>query len=152
MGTQKYIRMSWLRTAQTASEPPADTGKDSSADGSCVHYQARAIAAACVPKAVGREPRFVHDRMPLTLDPPRLGPTAELVLDGVAAGAWPDVHAGVRASVRPRDRMDPVADSVDTYAEQHERIRALYPRVAAISPRNPHKVVSAHNLGFGQPR
>jgi hypothetical protein len=48
--------------------------------------------------------------------------------------------------------MDPVADSVDTYAEQHERIRALYPRVAAISPRNPHKVVSAHNLGFGQPR
>ena len=49
------------------------------------------------------------------------------LLGGVAAGAWPDVHAGVHATVRPRNRVEPVSDWVDTYAEQRERFRALYP-------------------------
>jgi xylulokinase len=49
------------------------------------------------------------------------------ILGGVAAGAWPDVHAGVRATVRPRDRIEPVQGWVDVYAEQRERFTALYP-------------------------
>ena len=49
------------------------------------------------------------------------------ILGGVAAGAWPDVHAGVRATVRPRDRIDPVPEWVDPYAERRQRFRALYP-------------------------
>ena len=45
----------------------------------------------------------------------------------VTAGIWPDVHAGVRATVRPRDQIDPVPDWVDTYAHRREQFRALYP-------------------------
>ncbi len=49
------------------------------------------------------------------------------ILGGVAAGAWPDVHAGVRATVRPRDPVEPNRDWVDVYQTQRERFRALYP-------------------------
>jgi xylulokinase len=53
------------------------------------------------------------------------------ILGGVAAGAWPDVHAGVRATVRPRDPVEPNRDWVDTYKTQRERFRALYPALRA---------------------
>jgi xylulokinase len=49
------------------------------------------------------------------------------ILGGVAAGAWSDVHAGVQATVRPRDPVAPNPEWVDAYAERRERFRALYP-------------------------
>ncbi len=49
------------------------------------------------------------------------------ILAGVAAEIWPDVHAAVKATVRPRGKIDPVPEWVATYAEQRERYRALYP-------------------------
>jgi xylulokinase len=49
------------------------------------------------------------------------------ILGGVAAGVWPDVHAAVRATVRPRDPVDPNPDWVEIYRGQRERYRALYP-------------------------
>jgi xylulokinase len=49
------------------------------------------------------------------------------ILGGVAAGAWPDVHAGVQATVRPRDPVEPISDWVEIYRTQRERFRALYP-------------------------
>jgi xylulokinase len=55
------------------------------------------------------------------------------ILAGVAAGAWPDVHAGVRATVRPRDPVEPIGDWVDTYRTQRERFRALYPALRPLS-------------------
>jgi xylulokinase len=54
------------------------------------------------------------------------------ILGGVAAGAWPDVHAGVRATVRPRDPVEPNHAWVDVYREQRERFRALYPALVAL--------------------
>jgi xylulokinase len=49
------------------------------------------------------------------------------ILGGVAAGVWPDVHAAVKATVKPRDQIEPVPECVEIYAEQRERYRALYP-------------------------
>jgi xylulokinase len=49
------------------------------------------------------------------------------ILAGVAAGAWPDVHQGVAATVRPREGIDPVPDWVEVYRERRERFQALYP-------------------------
>jgi xylulokinase len=49
------------------------------------------------------------------------------ILGGVAAGGWPDVHAAVKATVRPRDRVEPVPEWVTVYREQRARYRALYP-------------------------
>jgi xylulokinase len=49
------------------------------------------------------------------------------ILGGVAAGVWPDVHAAVKATVKPRDQIEPVPEWVEIYAEQRERYRALYP-------------------------
>ncbi len=49
------------------------------------------------------------------------------ILAGVAAETWPDVHAGVKATVRPRDPIDPDPEWAATYAERRERYRALYP-------------------------
>ncbi|HET6868779.1 MAG TPA: xylulokinase [Solirubrobacteraceae bacterium] len=49
------------------------------------------------------------------------------VLGGVAAEVWPDAHTAVKATVKPRGQVDPVPEWVDTYAEQREPYRALYP-------------------------
>ncbi len=49
------------------------------------------------------------------------------ILGGVAAGMWPDVHAAVAATVKPRGRIEPVAEWIEPYREQRERFRALYP-------------------------
>jgi xylulokinase len=54
------------------------------------------------------------------------------ILGGVAAGAWPDVHAAVAATVRPREQIEPVADWVAPYRVQRERYRALYPALKAL--------------------
>jgi xylulokinase len=54
------------------------------------------------------------------------------ILGGVAAGTWPDVHAGVAATVRTRARVDPVAEWVKVYGEARERYRALYPALRHI--------------------
>ncbi|HYB30384.1 MAG TPA: xylulokinase [Solirubrobacteraceae bacterium] len=49
------------------------------------------------------------------------------ILGGVAAGAWPDVHAAVRATVRPRGRIDPQPGWAKVYREQRAKFQALYP-------------------------
>jgi xylulokinase len=49
------------------------------------------------------------------------------ILGGVAAGVWPDVHAAVAATVKPRERIEPVPEWVEVYRGQRERFRALYP-------------------------
>ncbi|MBV8221243.1 MAG: xylulokinase [Solirubrobacterales bacterium] len=54
------------------------------------------------------------------------------ILAGVAAGVWPDVHAGVAATVRPRERIEPVPEWVDIYKEQRSRYRALYPALRTV--------------------
>jgi xylulokinase len=54
------------------------------------------------------------------------------ILGGVAAGVWPDVHAGVAATVQPRAQIDPVPEWVECYREARERFRALYPALRAV--------------------
>ncbi len=54
------------------------------------------------------------------------------LLGGVAAGVWPDAHAAVRATVRPRERVDPLPEWVEIYAAQREQYRALYPALRAL--------------------
>jgi xylulokinase len=54
------------------------------------------------------------------------------ILGGVAAKTWPDVHAAVKATVKPRDPVEPVADWIEPYREQRERFRALYPALRAV--------------------
>jgi xylulokinase len=49
------------------------------------------------------------------------------ILAGVAAGTWPDVHAGVAATVHVGEEIDPVAEWTGIYREERERYRALYP-------------------------
>ena len=49
------------------------------------------------------------------------------ILGGVAAGVWPDVHAGVQATVNARDPVEPNPEWVEIYRTQRERYRALYP-------------------------
>jgi xylulokinase len=49
------------------------------------------------------------------------------ILGGVAAGTWPDVPAAVAATVRPGERIDPVAEWVEIYRPRRERYRSLYP-------------------------
>jgi xylulokinase len=49
------------------------------------------------------------------------------ILGGVAAGVWPDVHAAIATTVRPRERFEPVPEWVEVYRERRERFRALYP-------------------------
>ncbi len=49
------------------------------------------------------------------------------LLGGVAAGVWPDVHAATAATVRVRERIEPVAEWVEVYREQREHFQALYP-------------------------
>jgi xylulokinase len=54
------------------------------------------------------------------------------ILGGVAAGVWPDVHAGVAATVQPRDVIEPVPEWVEVYREGRERFRALYPALRRV--------------------
>jgi xylulokinase len=55
------------------------------------------------------------------------------LLGGVAAGAWTDVHAAVAATVRARERIEPVAEWVSVYRELRGRYRALYSATASKS-------------------
>jgi len=54
------------------------------------------------------------------------------ILGGVAAGAWPDVHAAVRATVRPRGRIDPNPQWIDVYRERRPHFEALYPALRQV--------------------
>jgi xylulokinase len=49
------------------------------------------------------------------------------LLGGVAGGVWKDVHEAVAATVRPTERVEPVAAWVEPYRELREHFRALYP-------------------------
>jgi sugar (pentulose or hexulose) kinase len=51
---------------------------------------------------------------------------AQSILAGVAVGVWPDVHAGVEATLRLRSTVEPVAEWVTLYRERRERFRELY--------------------------
>jgi xylulokinase len=54
------------------------------------------------------------------------------ILGGVAAGVWPDVQAGVAATVAPREQIDPVSEWVECYRERREQFRALYPALRGV--------------------
>jgi len=51
------------------------------------------------------------------------------ILGGVAAGAWPDVQAGVKATVRPQREIEPDPEWVEVYREQRPKFRKLYPAI-----------------------
>ncbi len=53
------------------------------------------------------------------------------LLGGVAGGVWPDVTTAVAATVRPRERIEPVSDWIEPYRAGRERFRALYPALRA---------------------
>ena len=53
------------------------------------------------------------------------------LLGGVAGGVWPDVPAAVAATVRPRERIEPVPEWIGPYRDGRERFRALYPALRA---------------------
>ncbi|MGH2876768.1 MAG: xylulokinase, partial [Solirubrobacteraceae bacterium] len=55
------------------------------------------------------------------------------LLAGVAAGAWPDVHAAMAATVRPTELIEPVPEWVEVYRELRPRYRALYPAIRRIA-------------------
>jgi xylulokinase len=55
------------------------------------------------------------------------------ILGGVAAGVWPDVHAGVQATVRPRDPVEPIPEWVDAYRDQRKKFTALYPALKSLT-------------------
>jgi len=54
------------------------------------------------------------------------------LLGGVAAGVWSDVHQAVAATVRSRERIEPVPDWIEIYRQGRERFRALYPALRSI--------------------
>jgi xylulokinase len=54
------------------------------------------------------------------------------ILGGVAAGVWPDVRAGVQATVTPRETIEPVPEWVSIYRERRAHFRALYPALRGI--------------------
>jgi xylulokinase len=54
------------------------------------------------------------------------------ILGGVAAGAWPDVHAAVAATVKPRGQIEPVAEWVEVYQSARERFERLYPALREV--------------------
>jgi len=54
------------------------------------------------------------------------------ILGGVAAGVWPDVHAAVQATVKPRAPIEPVPAWLNPYREQRQRFQALYPALTAL--------------------
>jgi xylulokinase len=51
------------------------------------------------------------------------------ILGGVAGEVWPDVHAGVKATVRARGEIEPVPEWVEVYKEQRPKFQALYPAI-----------------------
>jgi xylulokinase len=55
------------------------------------------------------------------------------ILGGVAAGVWPDVHAGVQATVRPRDPVEPIPEWVDAYRDQRKKFTAMYPALKSLT-------------------
>jgi xylulokinase len=55
------------------------------------------------------------------------------LLGGVTGGLWADVHEAVRACVRPRGEVEPVAEWVQPYRELRERYRALYPALRGVA-------------------
>jgi xylulokinase len=55
------------------------------------------------------------------------------ILGGVAAGAWPDVHAAVAATVNPRETIEPVPEWVEVYGAARERFRGLYPALRGVA-------------------
>ena len=54
------------------------------------------------------------------------------ILGGVAAQVWPDVGTAVAATVRPGERIEPVAEWVEAYRSLRVRYRALYPALQAL--------------------
>ena len=54
------------------------------------------------------------------------------ILGGVAAGVWPDVHAAVSATVRPRECVEPVPQWIEEYRHRRQYFRSLYPALAAL--------------------
>src|SRR4051794_18490437 len=55
------------------------------------------------------------------------------LLGGVAGGLWADVEEAVRACVRPRGEVEPVAGWIEPYRELRERYRALYPALRGVA-------------------
>ncbi len=55
------------------------------------------------------------------------------ILGGVAAEVWPDVPTAIAATVRPRDRIEPVPEWVEVYRERRERYTALYPALQGVA-------------------
>lgn len=54
------------------------------------------------------------------------------LLGGVAAGVYASVEEAVAACVRPRDRVEPVAEWREQYAELYARFRLLYPALRGL--------------------
>jgi xylulokinase len=55
------------------------------------------------------------------------------ILAGVAAGVWPDVRAGVAATVKPGARIEPVPEWIEAYRERRARFQALYPALRDVA-------------------
>jgi xylulokinase len=55
------------------------------------------------------------------------------LLGGVAGGLWADVEEAVRACVRPRGEVEPVAEWIQPYRELRDRYRALYPALRGVA-------------------
>ena len=55
------------------------------------------------------------------------------LLAGVSAGVFEDVHHAVRSCVNVTDTVEPDPAWTDGYAANHERFRALYPALQAVS-------------------
>jgi xylulokinase len=55
------------------------------------------------------------------------------ILAGVAAEIWPDVHAAVEATVKPRDLIEPDPEWVEIYREERPRYQALYPALRSLA-------------------
>jgi xylulokinase len=56
------------------------------------------------------------------------------LLGGVAGGMWSSVEEAVRACVRTRGEVEPVAEWVEAYRDLLARYRALYPALAGLPP------------------
>jgi xylulokinase len=54
------------------------------------------------------------------------------LLGGVAAGVWSDIQDAVVATVVPCERIEPVAEWIGPYREQHRHYRELYPALRAL--------------------
>jgi xylulokinase len=54
------------------------------------------------------------------------------ILGGVAAGVWPDARAGVQATVKPGETIEPVPEWVEVYRERREHFRGIYPALRGI--------------------